>query len=368
MTFGRELVDHGGELAGRWYRAWRESRHPHRQATETELKDKIPQQLRVLGEQLRDPTFAEDPSQMWKVTERLDPELRVAERIPIEDLVLGYKILVNVIRSWISERAIEVSFAEYSYFYDAVFELVAESVRRYESFRAAQVARERSEYLAGIAHQMRSPLSALALSVHVLERRAPSLDRVIIDRIRRSVRRLQGLVDGVLRLERFTPEELPVKAQEIDCFRLATEIVSDREHEASRKGLRVEVDVPRELRMIADPDLLRDAVDNLVDNAIKYTPSGVVEVSARAEDPDRVVFAVEDSGPGIRPERRGELFAPVESERSGGTGIGLVVVQRAVAAQHGEVGVDSEPGEGARFWFRLPRDVTALGAGDGSAG
>lgn len=355
-ALGDELLAHRDEIVERWYRAWGKSPHPHQQVSEKELKDKLPVQLQVVGEQLRDFSSAEDPDVMWKRAERLDPELRVGEGIPIQDVVLGYKLVVNVLRNWIRERSIEVSFSEYTYIYDAFFELVAEAVRRYADFQAREVARERAEYLAGITHQMRSPLSAIALSIQLLDQVAPPVDAGVVERIRRNVHRLRNLVDGVMRLERFKPNELPVKPCPVYPARLIDEIVSDHELEAGRKGLRLEVRVNRTLRATMDPELFRDALGNLLDNAIKYTPSGFIRVEV-GEEPETVLFTVTDSGPGISPERQRALFAPVRPDAGGGVGIGLTVAHRAVAAQGGVVGVESELGEGSAFWFRLPRHV-----------
>lgn len=355
-TFGKQLLEHRDEIVDRWYEAWRASPHPHSQLSQEQLKDKLPVQLQVIGEQLRDLKLAEAPQRMWTITARLDPEDRVDEGVPIEGVVLGYKLAVDVVRTWVEEREVTVTFDEFTYFYDAIFELVAEAVRRYASFQAEAKARERSEYLAGLTHQMRSPLSAIALSIQLFEQAELPVDEALLDRIRRNVHRLRFLIDGVMRLERFKPGELPVKPLHVYPARLIDEIVGDHEREAVRKDLRLEVHVNRTLHANMDPELFRDALGNLVDNAIKHTPSGFVRVEVD-EEPDALVFKVTDSGPGISAERRKQLFNWIEPEKPGGAGIGLAVVHRATAAQGGEVGVDSEAGKGACFWFRLPRDV-----------
>lgn len=359
-SLGQELLAHHAEIVDRWYARWCDSPHLEDQVSEPEIKDKLPLQLRVLGEQLQKLSQAEDPAMLWTQPERLDPELRVGEGVPIEDVVLGYKLLVDVLRHWIRERGLDVAFAEYTYLFDAVFELVGESVRRYATYRAEQVARERAEYLAGLTHQMRSPLSALALGIQLLEEVDPPVDPDLMERLHRNVHRLRVLVDGVMRLERFKPHELPVSPQPTHPARLIDEIMDDRAPEAARKGLRLVVHVDRTLRMTFDPELFRDALGNLVDNALRYTPSGFVQVEVE-EEPDHILFKVRDSGPGVPPERYEELFSALYPDKPGSAGIGLTIVHRAVAAQGGEVGVESEPGRGSLFWFRLPRTVPATG-------
>ena len=299
---------------------------------------------------------------MWRVTERLDPEARVAQDVPIEEVVQEYRLIVSVVRDAIEERGLDVSFDQYTYFYDAIFELTAESVRRYTEYRRKQVQQERTRYLAGIAHQMRSPLSALTMQVELLRAGEPMTSEDV-DALGRVARRLRVMVDGVLRLERFQPHELPVRPAVVVPAELVEQVRGDVAREAERKGLRLETDVDDTLRMEVDLDLLLDVLVNLVENALHYTSEGFVRIEVRKatdeEAGEGVLFRVINSGPGIEAERQDELFQLVQSERSGGFGVGLVVARRAVEAQGGRIGVESAPGEGACFWFCLPRHVEA---------
>ena len=354
-VIGLLLLKHRDEIVHRWYEAWCASPHPHSAVSEKLLKNKLPVQLQVIGEQMRDMAVAEAPGGMWKDPARLDPEHRVGEGIPVQDIVLGYKLVVDVVRKWIDERRIDVTFAEFTYFYDAIFELVAEAVRRYVTHQAAEKSRERSEYLAGITHQMRSPLSAIALSLQLLEDDSiPENPR--LSRIKRNVQRLRLLIDGVMRLERFKPGELPVKPCLTRPAQLIDELVDDQEPVAVRKGLKFDTHLNRSVEAHIDPELFRDACGNLIDNAVKYTPSGFVRVEM-LEEPETLLFKVTDSGPGISEGRQQQLFRWIDPEMPGGAGIGLAVVHRVITAQGGEVGVESEPGKGTCFWFRLPRNV-----------
>jgi two-component system sensor histidine kinase SenX3 len=130
-SLGEELRDNHLALVERWYERRRAGDTPQHGVSEASLKDHLSPQLRLIGEQLLDLPAAENPGQMWKVTERLDPEERVSQEMPIEEVVQEYDLAIDVVRTWIEERGIEVSFLEYSYFYRSMFELTAESVRRY---------------------------------------------------------------------------------------------------------------------------------------------------------------------------------------------------------------------------------------------
>lgn len=355
MNLGDVLLHHGDEVVERWEEAWERSPHPHSERAGRGVKEMLPAQIECLGLQLIHLSRAEDPHELWKAPQRVDPEHRVGEGIPIAELVLAYKLLVDVVHSLVRRRGVRVSDREFAYFHDAVFELVAEAVSRYSAFQAELVARERSEYLAGVTHQMRSPLSALSFAMQIIDQ-SQEVTPAVLDAIRRNVHRLQVLIDSVMRLERFKPHELPVRPTQVQPARIIDEVVNDHHSRAVEKDLRFVVHANRTLTMTIDPELFRDAIGNLIDNAIKYTTSGFVRVEVE-EHEENVTFLVIDSGPGIPEARRAALFAPVCPGKGGGLGIGLAIVARAVAAQGGEVGVESEEGVGSTFWFRLPREV-----------
>lgn len=264
-----------------------------------------------------------------------------------------YGLALDIISRWIRERALEPSFDELTYLHQALFELAAESVRRYEARRREQMRQERSTYLAGLTHQMRTPLSTLIMQLHLLERQG-QITPPLSDQIQRNLKRLSYMVDSVMRLERFKPHELPVRPQLIYPARLIDQALDDRQTDAHQKALRLEADVNRALEMEIDPNLFVDVMGNLVENAVKYTSSGFVRVEAE-EEHESVIFKVKDSGPGIAPDRQAGLLGTVQPGPQSGAGIGLHVAYRAVTAMGGRIGIDSTPGHGTTVWFRLPR-------------
>ncbi|WP_426753787.1 sensor histidine kinase [Myxococcus sp. Y35] len=354
MSLGQLLCNHTDELVQRWYARWLRERPPIPDLNEATLKDHLPLQLRVIGEALREDDSSRPPArELWRQPERLDPEKRALDEVRIAEVVREYAFLVEEVRIWLNERGEQFSFQDYSYFSLAIFELTAESARRYALFRSEQVARERAEYVAGITHQLRTPVAALNLAVQQLERGKGAPNARILERLRRTVGRLARLVDGLMRLERFKPDELPIHPESLAPAHIIDQIVADYEHEASTKGLRLDVSANRSARILVDRDLLVDALGNLIQNAIKYTARGFVRVTME-EQKDGVVFKVEDSGPGISPERQRELFRPVSPGQPGGVGLGLSIASRAAAAQGGSLELESEPGRGSTFLLRLP--------------
>lgn len=358
-TLSGILVHECDAIIRRWSESLRGSAHPRPELSEDQLKHKIGLQLRTIGAWLSDVqgAGARKASTIWCLPESLDPEARVQQDIPIEEVVLHYGLLAETVLCMLEDREHDVTPEEIALFFQAVIALIGENARRYACSKEARQARQRAAYLARLTHQMRTPLTVLKLHAGALSRPDAPSDARLVGSIERNVRRLTLLVDGVMRLERFKPEEIPVLPVDLSPARLIDQVVDDNAYDARRKALRVEVLVNRVLRMQLDPTLFVDALGNLLQNAIKYTEAGhvLIEVEERAAD---VVFKVRDTGPGIAREKQPSLFSTVDPGTAGGAGIGLTIVHRAATAQGGTVGVESEPGHGSLFWFTLPRTVT----------
>jgi signal transduction histidine kinase len=358
VSLGEELVDRCDDIVQVWYDRWRQSHQQGSTVSEAALKDRLPVQLRLIGNQLRDLSTAEDPRSMWRVSSRLDPEERVAQDFSVAEVVQEYQLAVDVVRDQIAERRIEVTFDEYSYFFAAVFELAAESVQRYTAYQAHVVRQSRAEYLAGVMHQLRTPLATLSTQFALLTRTGRTPDAAFLARVNRAASRLQTLVDGILRVERYSTFEQPVHPQGLDAAPLVAAIMRDHEHLVPDTGFRYEFRVSPTLRISVDPDLFTDAMGNLVHNATKFTRAGFIIVEAE-ERGDRVLFRVRDSGTGIAPEQLGTLFKEVQPGGGVGTGLGLRIANHAVLSMGGTMGVESEPGKGSAFWFEIPIAVSA---------
>lgn len=354
-ALGLALVEQHAYITQLWYDAWRQSATPHLEIGEAALKDHLSPQLLRIGEQMMDLGLADSPKENWKVSSRMDPEARVDQNMPIEEVVMEYSLALDVLRQWMKDQKLTPSFDEYTYLFQNIFELTSESVRRYQACRQEQVSQERSKYLAGLTHQMRTPISTLMMQMQILERQrevSPSLVNVCL----RNLKRLSLMANTVMRLERFKPHELPVRPRLIYPARLIDQSLDDYQPEASHKGLRLEVVADRTLDMTIDPDLFVDVLGNLIDNAVKYTSVGFVRVEAQTlSETNEVLFTVSDSGPGITPDRQAGLFGPVQPGELSGAGIGMHVAQRAVGAMGGSIGIDSTLGQGTAVWFKLPK-------------
>lgn len=239
--------------------------------------------------------------------------------------------------------------------------------------RQQRLARQQIEFVAGVTHELNTPVAAIRsaaqnLADGVVEE--PGQVRRYGTLIEREGRRLTAMVGQVLELAgiqtgRRNYRPLPVAVRELVDGALA-----DCRDMLEAAGVRAEVDVPAGLPpVLADPEALRRALRNLVENAVKYGGSGGwVGVRARAEA-RQVVIVVEDRGPGIAREDLPRLFEPFFRGRSAaagtvpGSGLGLGIVRHVVEAHGGRVAVESGPGgQGAAFIVRLPAAPAPEGA------
>jgi PAS domain S-box-containing protein len=220
-------------------------------------------------------------------------------------------------------------------------------------------------FLANVAHEFRTPLSALAASAELLRDQAPELNpdelQELLVSLHLGIIGLQTLVDNLLESASIEAGRFRIHARPSDPGNIILEATRTMEPLAEKHNQRLVLDVPSTLPTVrADPRRTIQVLVNLLSNAIKYGPDGA-EIEVRARVQGAVVhLTIADRGPGIAPEHRQELFRrfvyPVsgESKAQYGVGLGLSVVKAVVEAQGGHVGVKDRPGGGSIFWFTLP--------------
>jgi signal transduction histidine kinase len=234
--------------------------------------------------------------------------------------------------------------------------------------QARRLARQQIEFVAGVTHELNTPLAAVRSAGQNLA------DGVVSDPqqvkrygalIEREGRRLSGMVAKVLEFAGIQSGNKTYRPEPVSFADVVDEALADCRWVMEEKGVEVERDIPAGLPLVlADRAALRMAVQNLLDNAVKYAgAAGWIAVRARAEESRggarEVCLIVEDRGPGIRPEDRPHLFEPFYRGRdvAGGTvhgsGLGLSLVRHAVEAQRGSLSLATGPG-GSAFTIRLP--------------
>lgn len=223
----------------------------------------------------------------------------------------------------------------------------------------------RRDFVANVSHELKTPLTAIGGFVETLLDPDPPPEterKRFLGIVLRQVQRLQTLVDDLLGLARI--EQQAEDGAVVTVTALVKAVVDDAVETCRQTaldcGVAVETDVAEGLAARMDSDRIARAVVNLLDNAIKHSPAGSrVRVECRAVG-SHVEFAVADRGCGIEPHHLPRLFERfyrvdrARSRRDGGTGLGLAIVKHIVQAHGGHVAVESRPGEGSRFSFRIP--------------
>ncbi len=215
-----------------------------------------------------------------------------------------------------------------------------------------------------MVHDLRNPLNNLDLSLDLLqtdEQGALSAgQRDMLATAQASTQRMLKLVNAILDVSRLESGQLPLRRQDLALAPLVADALQRQAPLAELRALRLVNALPAELPAVAaDPALLERVLQNLVGNAPSVTPEGGA-VTVRAEAAaGHVCVAVTDTGPGLAPDLKGRLFQKFATGRPGGTGLGLAFCRLVVEAHGGRIWAESEPGQGATFFFTLP---TADGA------
>jgi heavy metal sensor kinase len=217
-------------------------------------------------------------------------------------------------------------------------------------------------FTADASHELRTPLSVIRGigEMGLKETRTPAEYKEALGSMLEEVDRLTTLVDTLLRLSHGDAGTVHLSPESVDLGQLARDVVSSLAILAEERNQRVRVDAAEEISVTADRLVLREALTNVIDNAIKYSPrSSAIDIRVYSEG-GRAIVAVADDGPGIAPQHRERIFDRffrVDEARSrdgGGTGLGLAIARWAVKANGGRISVDSRPSGGSIFRIVVP--------------
>ncbi len=223
--------------------------------------------------------------------------------------------------------------------------------------------RLKSDFVSLVSHELRSPLTSIKGGVELVLRFGGSLDpahRDALEIIATETARLSRLVEDILNVSRLEAGKLRVSPGLLSLPPFLEGIVRCKAAGAPGHWLQLQVEPGLPLAW-ADENLVNDVLFNLLDNAVKYSPSGGhISVKAARLDDGYVRISVTDEGPGIPPEDRARIFDKfyrgegAENQVVDGHGLGLYVAQKLVAAQGGQIWVENQPDRGACFSFTLP--------------
>lgn len=206
-----------------------------------------------------------------------------------------------------------------------------------------------------VSHELRSPLARLHAAIGLVRQQPERLDDSL-HRIERESDRMNRLVGELLTLSRLDAN-VGIAVESVDLAELLNDLLGDARFEAEARQVRVEASALPERRVRANGELLHRAIENVLRNALRFSPAGgLVRLAVSTPEPARCRIAIVDQGPGVPEEQREAIFTPfVRGDRPGdGYGLGLAIAHRVVVAAHGRIYAENRPEGGLMVIIELP--------------
>ncbi len=326
------------------------------------LNDHMPDLIEELARELEascDETLVEAYLKENPVIHGLD-RLRIG--FDVEEVVTEYNVLREGIQTLAERHGLSLHGWGARIVNRVLDRAIGLAVKTYATQKALEVQQRREEHLSFVVHDLRTPLNAISIATSLLERKFPDEAKdeeavIMLGTMHRNAKHLSALIVKVLReeanLEMIT--SLQLQPREVELWALVEALVNDLQPLTQNAGTRIANKIAKDLIVFADAHLLTRVFQNLLSNAIEYTPGGTIEINARA-DADGVECWIRDDGAGIPEDLIEKVFERLETdpEKEGGTGLGLAIVKEVVEAHGGRVIVESRLNEGTTFRFTLP--------------
>lgn len=323
----------------------------------TQLRDGIPDYLAAMVTLLKEADLDQltaHARSAWADVAREHGITRVRIGFDVSQLVHEFVVLRRVISEIAdSEPDLAASKELVSEIVDAA---IAVAVQAYVDARDVEARRTQAESIAFLTHELRNPLTTAMLTASKLRSHTRPEDANLVDTLQRNLGRLSELIDSVLLTQKLEAGQMVVTRADVALGPLLESALEAGRKVAETKGLAFHANYDPGLTARLDPALTRSAIANLVDNAVKYTDAGEVDVEV-VDRRDQITVNVRDTCAGLSPEELATIFEPFKRGHSpkGGTGLGLAIARRAVEAQGGAIRGESPGTIGCRFSITLPK-------------
>ncbi|MBP6575298.1 MAG: sensor histidine kinase [Flavobacteriales bacterium] len=327
------------------------------------LNDHIPALLVELADALEQPS---EENIADKLRDGSPPEhgiQRFEDGFDLTEVVSEYNILRGCVHDLALDHDLMMGGRAFHVLNRVLDEAIGLAVKTHAEQAALEVKKRREEYLAFVAHDLRNPLTAISMAASLLEvapGEQPDAEQQasLVRSLHRNVGQLEALVNKVLEENANAEAEAGLKLQRrtFDLWPHVGSTIQAMKPLAEAAGIRVSNKVPFDQVVFADASLLRRVFQNLISNAVTYSPGGEITIGARTVEATGVVECwVTDTGSGIAADRLEEVFEKGEGDpaRKDSTGLGLAIVRTFVEAHGGEVAAESEEGQGTTIRFTL---------------
>jgi signal transduction histidine kinase len=367
VTLGHLIQDERETILARWRRRVRQL--PSAQSLDVPaLNDHVPVLLDEMAELLQQHNEEAIEETLLEGSPPIHGRQRLEDGFDIAEVVAEYHELRGCIYEIADEYGIIIRGRSLQIVNRVVDEAIGLAVQTYATARALEVQQRRAEQLAFVAHDLRTPLSAVRLAAEYLEltlseNLSDSEASEMIQILKRNVQQLADLITRIIKEHSDAQTQLEQKLERrtIDLWPLVQEVVANLAPVSETAGVSLENKVPRHLRVFADAELLARVFQNLLSNAFKYSPRSEVTIEATQLESGDVECVVRDKGIGMTPEQMERLFDKgATGDGTTGFGLGLSIVKELVEAHGGHVKVESANGDGTAVRFTLPAKETSM--------
>ena len=327
------------------------------------LNDHIPELLDELATTLRSGNDERLEEPHMELNPKAHGLQRLRDGFDIVEVVAEYNVLRNALQDLAEIHGLVLHGRAGHIVNRVLDEAIGVAVDTYARQKAVELQQRRQEHLSFVAHDLRTPLVAISIASEILGRNIPDEGRgeeasLMLSTLKRNVKRLDGLVSRVIQEEKNLniDSALALECREIDLWPIVHDLMRDLQPLAEAVGAELRNRISIRLVAFADAGLLTQVFQNLISNAIDYTPGGEIVIGAQEMESGEVECWVSDNGQGIPADFIEKVFEKLETDpnKKGGIGLGLAFAKQIVEAHGGTITAESVIGAGSTFRFTLP--------------